>query len=366
MSRPRSSSSKIYFFAGSDHGKVQQAAQHFFDQLKIDDPMNVEILDGRILSKSGEEAVEVLKKTQESILTRSFFGGEKVVWLKNVNFMDDSPLARYESVQTALDHFVDFLSKASLDEVTLIISALGVDKRRSAYKHLSTLATTEIHDEPDPRKLSRFEIQKLISDILQEKGLQASEEVCEYLFIALGIDTHALQSAAEKLLLYIGPHRHQVTLADAREMVFGQREAVVWDFCNAVLAKRQADALDLLRQLLLQKESDIGILIILAQQLRTVTLCAALLEEKLMRLIPKGDFAQAILEPQAEIYLPKKKSGETISPFQLGSAARHAKRQPLRRWVESLERLYETYLQMLRGTIDKEEALQLLVIELCA
>ncbi len=359
-------SSWIHFFVGSDHAKVQQSAQRFFESLKVADPMNLEILDGRILGKNAEEVVEIIKQTQESIVTRSFFGGEKVVWLKNVNFLDDSPLGRYESVQRALDEFIQFISRLDMKDVTLIISALGVDKRRSAYKQLSKCAHTEVYDELDLKKLDRFEMQREIAGILQEQGLKAGEEVIEYLFMALGVDGHALRSSAEKLRLYLGEERNEVTLEDARQMVMGQREAAIWDFCNAVLAGRQTEALDLLRQLILQNESDIGILIILSQQVRMVALSSALIENKMMRVIPKGDFAQAILDPKAEGYLPRKKSGEGISPFQLGAAARHAKRKSLRAWVEALEKLYETHYKMLRGWVNKEEALELLVIDLCA
>jgi DNA polymerase-3 subunit delta len=366
MARKTQQSSWIHFFVGSDYAKVQQSAQRFFETLNVDDPMNVEIIDGRILGKSGDEVVEAIKRTQESIATRPFFGGKKVVWLKNVNFLDDSPLARYAAVQVALDEFIEFIGRVEPEEVTLIISALGADKRRSTYKHLSKHASTEVHDALDLKKLDRFEMLRTIAGILQEQGLKAAEDVCEYLFMALGVDGHALQSNAEKLRLYLGEERDEVTLEDARQMVMGQREAVVWDFCNAVLAGRQAEALDLLRQLFLQNESDVGILIILSQQVRLVTLSAALIENKMMRVVPKGDFAQAILDPKAEAYLPRKKSGETISLFQLGAAARYARRKSLRAWVGALERIYEAHYKMLRGLVDKEEELELLVIELCA
>jgi DNA polymerase-3 subunit delta len=356
----------IHFFAGSDHAKVQQSSQRFFQSLKVEDPMNVEIIDGRVLSKGAEEVMEVIRKTRESVVTRPFFGGEKVVWLKNVNFLDDSPLGRYESVQGALEAFIQFISKLEIAGVTLIISALGVDKRRSAYKQLSKCARTEVYDELDLRKLDRSEVHRMIMSVLQELNLKAEEEVCEYLFMALGVDGHALRSNAEKLRLYLGENRDEVTLEDARQVVMGQREAVVWDFCNAVLSGHQGKALDLLRQLLLQNESDIGILIILSQQVRIVTLSAALIENKLMRLVPRGEFPQAVLDPKAEDYLPRKKSGEAISSFQLGLAARYASRKSLRSWVEALEKLYQTHYRMLRGLVDKEEALQLLVIELCA
>ena len=67
---------------------------------------------------------------------------------------------------------------------------------------------------------------------------------------------------------------------------------LIWDFCHAVLSGEAKPALAQLSALLAQDESEVGILILLAGQVRLAALAAVLRENKMLRL-NRGSFASA-------------------------------------------------------------------------
>ena len=64
----------------------------------------------------------------------------KLVWLKNANFLADTPLGRSTIVQGALEQLAELLNAGLPPDVTLLISATETDKRRSFYKGLQKVA----------------------------------------------------------------------------------------------------------------------------------------------------------------------------------------------------------------------------------
>ncbi|HEY8967222.1 MAG TPA: hypothetical protein VIM58_12290, partial [Candidatus Methylacidiphilales bacterium] len=180
-----------------------------------------------------------------------------------------------------------------------------------------------------------------------------------------GADKRNIEEAVEKLDLHAGEGR-EVSLADARALVAGNREVAIWDFCDAVLAGRSRDALEELEQLFRQGESEIGILILLSQQVRLAALGGVLAENKLLKLVPRGNFMNVQLAPEAEAYLPRKKSGETVNTWQLGQVCQKSRKRPAHFWVRAVDLLHRVHRQIVTGQADKQRALELTVLELTA
>jgi DNA polymerase-3 subunit delta len=55
--------------------------------------------------------------------------GARAVWLRNLNFLAATVVGRSESVTTTLEDLKPLLEAANPDELRLLISAEGVDKR---------------------------------------------------------------------------------------------------------------------------------------------------------------------------------------------------------------------------------------------
>jgi DNA polymerase III delta subunit len=180
----------------------------------------------------------------------------------------------------------------------------------------------------------------------------------------MGYEPRALLAEIEKLALYHGADPGPLTLEEVQTVSSGNREVVIWDFCDAVLEGKTQVALVLLHQLLAQDESEVGILILLGGQTRQAALGTTLMEHRWMRLVQKGSFVQAEVTPEGQALLPRKKTGEPISTFMLGKAAAKAKRKPARFWREALGVVQEANRDLVRSAGDKTQILEKVVLAL--
>jgi hypothetical protein len=103
--------------------------------------MDQEIIDAG--ANNADEAMRALAKLREALNTLPFFGGAKVVWFKDCNFLGDDRTATSQGVTAALGDLAEFLKSFPWQGVRLLISAGKVDKRRTLYKTLGKLGEIE-------------------------------------------------------------------------------------------------------------------------------------------------------------------------------------------------------------------------------
>jgi DNA polymerase-3 subunit delta len=354
----------IHFLCGSDEDAVKKAAAVLAEKMAPTDGMNFEIIDGR--ADSAEGAVRSIQQVREAILTLPFFGGGKLVWWKAVNFFDETGVGRHASVKEALEELKPDLAQVDGASVTLLISALGIHKGRTFSKALLKLAQAKYFDLPDLRKTSEDEIIFQIEQRMKAAGLRPGPGAAERFFQATGIDTGAWSQEIEKLRCFAGDVAAELACADVNKVISGSREVLVWDFCHAVLAGEAKTALAQLSALLAQDESEVGILMLLAGQIRLAALGAVLRENKMLRLVNRGSFTSAEVSAAGEVYLPRKKSGEPISTYALGQAAQRSRHHPSLFWFQALALVFHAQKEMLSGQGDKRRTLEWVVLEIVA
>jgi DNA polymerase-3 subunit delta len=325
--------------------------------------MNFETIDGRALTV--DEAVNSIAKVREAILTLPFFGGGKLVWWKGVNFFDETGVGRLASVKEALESLQPDLERVDGTSVALLISATGLHKGRAFSKALLKLAQAKSFDLPDLRNTSEDEIIFQIERRMAGAGLRLGHGAAERFYEATGTDTMQWTAEIEKLSLYAADSGKELTRDDVNQVISGSREVLIWDFCAAALSGDAKAALAQLSALLAQDESEVGLLIVLAGQVRLAALAAVLSENRMLH-IKSGRFASAEVSAEGSAYLPRKKSGEPISTYSLGQAAQRAKRKPAKFWFAALATIYRAQREMLTGESDKRRALELVVLEIVA
>ena len=363
MSSTTSKAVPIHFLAGSDEDAVKKAAADLAQKLTPEDPMNFETIDGR--ADSVDDAIKSIAKVREAIMTLPFFGGGKLVWWKAVNFFDETGVGRHASVKEALEALLPDLQQVDGTSVTLMISALGIHRGRAFAKGLLKMAQAKAFDLPDLRKTSEDEIIFQIERRMKTAGLRPGPGAAERFFQATGIDTAFWTQEMEKLACFAGEGKAELTADDVNKVISGSREVLIWDFCSAVLGGEAKVALAQLSALLAQDESEVGILILLAGQIRLAALAAVLRENNMLRLT-RGSFTSAEVTAAGQAYLPRKKSGEPISTYALGQAAQRSQRRPARFWFQALALIYQAQKEMLTGESDKRRALELVVLEIVA
>lgn len=322
----KKTASAIHFLTGSDEAGVKKAAVELAAKLAPGaDAFGLETIDGAV--DTVDAAVARINEARQALLTLPFLGGSKLVWLKSAMFLSDTPTGRSESVLSALDGLLQTLGEGLPEGVTFLLSATEPDKRRTAYKQLTKLADTQLIDRPDLGFGAGEEaVIAWTAGQARERGLKISPDAVEALAARIGLETCQLASELDKLILAFG-HGHPITAADVRSLVPATRESGIFDIGNAVAARDLPTALATMRQLLLQGEGAMGIL--LASIVPTVRNLLFMKELMLRhRLSPPSQpqfFASTLNKlPASDIeHLPRKKDG-SLSTYPLGIAARNS------------------------------------------
>ncbi|HXM02091.1 MAG TPA: hypothetical protein VN939_05780, partial [Chthoniobacterales bacterium] len=194
------------FFAvvGSDEGAVKKRAHELGKELAPKDAgdFGVDLLDGAV--ENADQAVSRIHETIQAIQTLPFFGGDKLVWLKDANFLGDSVVGRSAQVQTALEQLKELLSDGLPSDVIVLLSAIDVDKRRSFYKAISKLGRFEQFDRIDTSKSGWEEaVEGLAQHIAGQRGLKFRPEALEAFARLAGADSRQIENELEKIDLFL-------------------------------------------------------------------------------------------------------------------------------------------------------------------
>jgi DNA polymerase III subunit delta len=358
---------KIYAVVGSDDVEIKHTAIELAEKLKPKDAgdFGLEIIDGA--ADNSDQAAAKIRSTIEALRTLPFFGGEKVVWLKNANFLADDQKGRSAAVQEALEELAETIDGGFGNEITFLISAIDVDKRRSFYKSLAKRAELEIFDKLDS---SRGGWEEQATEIVQTRAkkrkLQFADDALELFVLLTGGDTREIENELEKIDIYLGKER-AVNVDLVRELVPLTREGVIFDLSNALAERDLERALELVRQLLDQGESAIGILLVaILPTVRNLLLAKDLMERhRMSRPHAPFPFISAVnrLAADAVAHLPRKKDG-AINAWPLGIAAQNAHRFSTKQLVAGMQACLAANLQLVTTQLDHELILTEVVVKL--
>ena len=355
----------IHAVVGSDEAAVKGEAAELATRLAPRDAgdFGLEIIDGA--ADNVETAASAIRSTIGALQTLPFFGG-KLVWLKSVNFISDDVKGKSATVLDALEELAAALQGGLPNDVTFLLSAIDPDKRRSFYKTLLKIADVQVFDEPD---LNRTGWEENAAEIVRKEakkhGLVFDDEALELFVLSTGGDSRAVSSELEKLVLY--KPEGAISAAQVRELVPVSRAAIIFELGNALAARDVARALKLVRDLLDQGETAVGILLAtVLPTIRNLLLTKDLMERyRLPR--PHAPFAFTStlnrLPPKATQHLPRKKDGG-INGYVLGIAAMNAHRFTTEKLVQGMEACLKANLQLVTTQLDQQLVLTEVIVKL--
>ncbi|MCX6932017.1 MAG: DNA polymerase III subunit delta, partial [Verrucomicrobia bacterium] len=122
------------FICGQDDYLVGRMGTERFAGLTADltDEFAQETVNGFAANMGEVEAA--LNRFRESVQTVSMFGGKRVVWLKDVNFLADSVTGRAEGTLKLVEDLQELLTGVNPAETSILITASPVDRRRAFPK----------------------------------------------------------------------------------------------------------------------------------------------------------------------------------------------------------------------------------------
>lgn len=358
---------KIYAVVGSDDVEVKHTAAELVEKLKpaAAGEFGLETIDGA--ADNADQAAARIRSTIEALRTLPFFGGEKLVWLKNANFLGDDQKARSATVQAALQELSETIDAGPGSEIIFLLSAIDVDKRRSFYKSLAKRAELQIFDKLDSSRGGwEEEATEMVQARAKKRKLQFDDDALELFVLLTGGDTREIENELEKIDIYLGEGR-AVKVDLVRELVPLTREGVIFDLSNALAGRDLKHALDLVRQLLDQGESAIGILLVaVLPTVRNLLLAKDLMERhRIPRPHVPFPFISAInrLPAEATAHLPRKKDG-SINAYTLGIAAQNAHRFSTKQLIAGMTACLAANLQLVTTQLDHEVILTEVVVKL--
>ena len=357
----------IYAVVGSDEAEVKRVAAEFAEKLTppgLGD-FGLEVIDG--CADNAEQAASRIRSAIEALQTLPFMGGSKLVWLKNANFLGDSAIGRAASVQMALEELSEIINADLGNDVTFLFSATEADKRRSFYKALTKRAEVQVIDRLDANRSGwEEEAGEIVRGRANKLKLQFDDDALELFVLLTGGDTRQIDNELDKIDIFLGPDR-RVTSEHVRELVPLSRAGVIFELGNALAVRDLERALKLVRRLLDQGETAIGILLVaILPTIRNLLLAKDLMERhRLQRPHAPFTFISAInrLPASATEHLPRKKDG-SINGYALGIAAQNAHRFETSQLVEAMQTCLEANLKLVTSQLDHELILTEIVVKL--
>jgi len=395
----KTASANIYAVIGSDEAEVKRVAAELAVELTPPDAgdFGLEIIDGAV--ENADQAALRIRSAIEALQTLPFFGSTKVVWLKNANFLGDTQIGRAAGVQSALEELAGLIDNGLGSDVLFLISATDVDKRRSFYKSLVKRAELQIFNRLDSSRSGwEEEATEMVRSRTKKRKLHFDEDALDLFVLLTGGDTRQIENELEKIDIFLGggtgilPVRRagvspagsepaakmaavstafkavpRVTVDLIRELVPLSRAGVIFELSNALAVRDLELALTLVRRLLDQGESAIGILLVaILPTVRNLLLAKDLMERhRLARPRSPFQFISAInrLPAEATDHLPRKKDG-SINAYPLGIAAQQAHRFETKQLVKAMQACLEANLQLVTTQLDQELILTEAVVKL--
>ncbi|MGZ5544021.1 MAG: DNA polymerase III subunit delta, partial [Limisphaerales bacterium] len=214
----------VSLVCGDDEFAVKERAKEIFKTWSAElGGSDHETIDGSV-SNAGD-ALRALAKLREGIQTLPFFGGGKVVWLQNCNFLGEERAASAKDVTETLADLSAELKTFEFGTVRLLISAGKVDKRKTIYKTLEKIGSVETFDglSVDDKDWAG-EAESMAIRALKAFKKEISDEAVAKLVANVGPNARQLHSECEKLSLYVGD-RPEIEIKDVDAIVTRNKQA---------------------------------------------------------------------------------------------------------------------------------------------
>ena len=355
---------------GDDDFVVKQRARQIFQEWSAElGGMDHEIIEASV-GNSGD-ALNVIGKLREALQTLPFFGGGKVVWLRDCNFLGEERTASSAAVTEALVELADELKRFSWQTVRLLISAGKVDKRKVFFKTLDKLGAVEVFSawsQDDKDWADRAQI--AARDAVRKREKEISGAALGELVIRAGQNARQLENEVEKLCVFTGD-RKKIELADVTAICAHNKTAKAFALGDALgdrdlprLLKRLDE--ELWETKFDKDKSEIGLLYGLIGKVRAMLLLKEMLREGWVKDTHDYNNFKAQLErlPADQLPAEKKFNPQAMSPYVLYKALPQVKKYSSAELVRAMDVLLRCNQRLVSSGLDEALVLQQALVQI--
>ena len=190
------------FICGPDDFLVNRQGKARFEELsgEVADEFSREILSG--FAGNVGEVETAVNRFRESVQTVSMFGGKRLVWVKDVNFLADTVTGRSEGTLKVVADLQELLTKIDPAQVEVLITASPVDRRRAFPKWCEKTGDFQLVGGDGDGGA-----EALAGVVLAEArtlGVEFGEGALQLLLAKVGANTRLLIEEVNKLATYAG------------------------------------------------------------------------------------------------------------------------------------------------------------------
>ena len=196
----------FFVVLGDDDFLVRQRAKEIFEEHidQFPDDLSREQIDGR--ADRVDEVERILNEARTAGQTLSLFGGGKLIWINEANFLNQTKVGAAQGSKTALDSMKPFLG--NLGDTVLILSACPVHRGHSFVKWLQKNSTYE-----DVAKQEKEDVafRRLVQETAQACEVNFASGALEFLAGKIGAHSRLGVEETKKLASYLGEEGSEIT-----------------------------------------------------------------------------------------------------------------------------------------------------------
>jgi DNA polymerase-3 subunit delta len=369
VAKPLSTES-VRLVCGEDEFAVKQRARQLYQQWsETAGGMDHEIIEATVAN--GGEALKVIARLREALQTLPFFGSDKVVWLRDCNFLGDERAAQTQAVTEALADLAQELKTFSWQKVRLLASAGKVDKRKVFFKTLDKIGTVESLDgwsvnDRDWADQAEAWARKAI----QSRGKQITEAALAELITRVGPHARQLDSEIEKLCLYAGDSL-QIQERDVAAVCMRNKLARAFALGDA-LGDRNLPALlrrldeELWEMQLDKDKSEIGLLYGLIAKVRALLMLREMLREGWIKPTENYQHFKGQLErvPANQLPADRRYNPLALNSYVLFKALPQARNYTEAELVRAMDLLLQCNRRLVSSGLDEALVLQQTLVQI--
>jgi len=355
----------LYLVYGTDDLSALRKADEIVDRLcpPEDQAFGLETLNPESGDKLADNVCAILRNTIEALLTPPFLGGKKTVYLRSAPFFNPmTDPGRFESVKAEVTRLTDLLKKGLPEGIAFVLLTDKIHKSTAFYKTCKSRGEIHSFDEPEKKQEIEKDFKPRVVALLTQAGISMSSSVLGSFLGRTGYSLRQVASEIDKLSLYLGD-RKEVTLADIQLMVATVRENKFYEFADMFCQGNLAHTLQLLRQMMEQGESPVGLVINLQNRLRDCLVMRDCLDRRWVEISRRGNWVNLrwSVPSEGEALLGSlEKDPRKGNPFAIGILAGQAAHFPVGRWFRWLNAAVDAQAAMTGGkAIDPKIALEL-------
>lgn len=190
------------FICGADDFLVSRLGKQRFAELtrEVTDEFSREVISG--FAGNVGEVESSVNRFRECVQTIPMFGGRRVVWFKDINFLADSVTGRAEGTLKQVEELQHILQRINPAELSVLVTASPVDRRRAFPKWCEkngdfTLLAADADGAGDA-------LAAVVLTEAKSLGVTLSSDAVALLLARVGANTRLLIEEVNKLATYIG------------------------------------------------------------------------------------------------------------------------------------------------------------------